>query len=124
MPILSRIFRAIKFIIPLLIADIVFFSLINPTNSNSFVIILACLLSALTFYELFLGLMKLISFFLTISVKSQRRFALFITVLTMFLLLMQSIGQLSLRDILAIVPLMIILYLYITYSSRLKARSS
>ena len=121
---ITRVFRAIRFILPLIVADIVFFSLINPANSSSFMIILGCILTALSIYMIIFGLTRLLAIFITVSRRTQRRFAIFITLVLMFLLLMQSIGQLSLRDILAIVPLMVVLYIYLTYTSRTKARSS
>jgi len=121
---ITRVLRSIRFILPLAVADIVFFSLVNPANSSSFMIIIGILLTALTIYVAIFGLTKLLAVFFTVSRRTQRRFAIFSTLVLMFLLLMQSIGQLSLRDILAIVPLMIVLYIYLTYTSRIKARSS
>lgn len=121
---ITKIYPAIKVVIPLLAADIVFFSLINPLNSNSFMIIIGCLLTALTIYVVLRALTRLLAVFITMSQRTQRRFAIFTTLLLMFLLLMQSIGQLSLRDIIAIVPLMVVLYIYLTYTSRTRARST
>ena len=121
---ITRILRTLRFILPLLLADIVFFSLIDPANSTSFMIILGSLLTALTIYFILLALTRLLAVFFIMSKRTQRRFAIFITLILMFLLLMQSIGQLSLRDILAIVPLMVILYIYLTYISKPKTRST
>jgi hypothetical protein len=87
-------------------------------------IILGSLLTALTIYFILLALTRLLAVFFIMSKRTQRRFAIFITLILMFLLLMQSIGQLSLRDILAIVPLMVILYIYLTYISKPKTRST
>ena len=121
---ITNVYPAIKFVIPLLVADIVFFSLVNPLSSNSFMIIIGCLLTALTIYIVLRALTRLLGVFISMSQPTQRRFAIFMTLLLMFLLLMQSIGQLSIRDILAIVPLMIVLYIYLTYTSRTRARST
>jgi Ca2+/Na+ antiporter len=109
---------------PLIILDAGFFSLVDPRNSSSFMIIIGCILIGLTLYLVLRALTRLAGVFFTISDHTQRRFVIFITILLMFMLLMQSIGQLSLKDILAIVPLMIVLYLYLTYTSKTKARQS
>src|SRR5450631_1359859 len=96
---ITNVYPSIKVVIPLLVADIVFFSLINPLSSNSFMIIIGCLLTALTIYIVLRALTRLLAVFITMSQRTQRRFAIFMTLLLMFVLLMQSIGQLSIRDI-------------------------
>ena len=120
----KRFYRTARFVLPLLLADIVFFGLVDPTNSNSFMIIVGCFLTAMTIYVMILGLTRLLAVFLTMSYRTQRRFSIFATLILVFLILMQSIGQLSLRDVLAIVPLMVVLYIYLTYTSRTKSRST
>ncbi|MGH7142022.1 MAG: hypothetical protein ACREF5_00900 [Candidatus Saccharimonadales bacterium] len=112
------IFQKIRIIILLLVVDIFFFSLVNPVNSSSFMVIIGCLLVALTLYVIFRVLIKVFAAFVPVSGRSQRRFATFITILLVFLLLMQSIGQLSLHDAIAVVPLMVVLYVYLTYNSK------
>ncbi len=114
--------RTVGLIALLLISDISYFSLVNPGNSNSFVVIVGCILIALSIYILVLALTKLFAVFFLISHSSQRRLTIFLTILLVFLLLMQSIGQLSLRDVLTIVPLMVVLYLYLTYITKNKIR--
>ncbi len=108
----------------LLVADIVYFGLVNPANSNSLVVFIGCILIIFTIYILIYGLIKLLAVFFPISRSTQRRLTIFITLLLAFLLLMQSIGQLSLKDILAMVPLMIVLYLYLTYITKSKTRAN
>jgi hypothetical protein len=115
--------RKIKIIALLIAADVLFFCLVNPTDSNSFVALAGCLLLALTAYALVLGSVRLVAIFIPISERSQRHLASFTTLSLIFLLLMQSIGQLSLRDTLAVVPLTIILYVYLTYAASKNAKT-
>jgi hypothetical protein len=48
--------------------------------------------------------------------RTRRRLTLFVTGIIGALLAMQSIGQLSVRDALVIVPIAIIIYVYFTYA--------
>ena len=98
--------------------DGLFFGFVSPTNSNSFVVIGGCLLLALTFYAFLALLTELVAMFIPITRQAQKRLALFATLLLTFLLIMQSIGQLGLRDVLAITALVVVLYFYLTYISR------
>jgi uncharacterized protein YacL len=58
------------------------------------------------------GLSKVVS----VSTSAQKQLALSLTISVMFLLLMQSIGQLSIRDILAMIPLAVLSYFYLGYT--------
>jgi Ca2+/Na+ antiporter len=98
--------------------DVLFFGLINPTTSNSYVVILGCILIILTIYALVLIITRLAAIFIPVSAAVQKRFALFVSLLLAFMLLMQSIGQLSARDLIAILPLLVVLYIYLTYISK------
>jgi Ca2+/Na+ antiporter len=98
--------------------DILFFSLINPTTSNSYVVILGCVLVILTVYALVLTATRLVAIFIPISAATQKRFTLFVSLLLVFMLLMQSIGQLSTRDLIAILPLLVVLYIYLAYIAK------
>src|ERR1017187_2554976 len=114
-PLTSAKFRIIA---PLLLIDVLFFSLINPTDSSSFIVISGCILVILTTYALVSAVTRLVAIFIPISVATQKRFTLFMSLLLVFMLLMQSIGQLSLRDLIAILPLLTVLYIYLTYNSK------
>ena len=110
----NSIVRHIKPYIAVLGADIIFFNLVDPAVS-SFVIVVGCILLAATIYCLTLLSSDVIAMFVGTSARTRRRAALFVTAPLTFLILMQSIGQLSGRDVLAAVALTIIFYIYVSY---------
>jgi hypothetical protein len=114
-PLASAKFRII---VLLMMLDILFFGLVNPTTSNSYVVILGCILIILSTYALVLIVTRLVAIFIPVSVATQKRFTLFVSLLLVFILLMQSIGQLSTRDLIAILPLLAVLYIYLTYVAK------
>ena len=104
----------------LIVLDGAFFFLTNPNNINSSLLIIGFLLLSLTFF----GIFELFLHFLGVGgfkVKHKRRLSVFLAVIFGFLLALQSIGQLTLRDVLVLLPLSGLLYLYLTY---IKPRSS
>jgi hypothetical protein len=114
-PLASAKFRII---VLLLMINVLFFGLINPTTSNSYVVMLGCILIILNIYALVLIITRLVAIFIPVSAATQKRFTLFMSLLLVFMLLMQSIGQLSTRDLIAILPLLAVLYIYLTYISK------
>src|SRR6185437_13052820 len=100
----------------LVIVDTLFFGLFNPQTSSTFIVILGCCLLVITIYLVSVAFTELLSWGIPLTKITRRRFALFVTMLSAFLILMQSIGQLTLRDALAVLPLVLIAYLYITYN--------
>ena|ERR1700722_121916 len=112
----KRIFRnpSLYKLIVLFVLDGLLFGLTNPNKVNSLVLILGFLLLALTLYYLLLllfGFMIRLGF----KIKNRRKLALFTVVVFWILMALQSIGQLSTRDVLVIIPLAILLYVYIAY---------
>lgn len=120
----AKILIALQRVAPLLVVDVFFFNLVNPAKSSSFIIIAGCLLLFATFYLANRLLARLLSFFLMYSERTQRRLALCGTALLCFLLLMQSIGQLDMRDALAAIPLAVAFYMYMSYLGRSKPGKS
>jgi hypothetical protein len=113
-----------KRLVLLLVLDLLFFALVNPASSNSLIVILGCLLLGLTLYTIFRALGRILTALVAVSDLTQRRLSIFAAALLMFLLLMQSIGQLSRRDILAALLLAAALYLYVSYISGESSRAS
>lgn len=108
----------------LAVTDLLFFSFVSPLRGGSFLIIIGCALILLSTYWLAYSVARLTVWFApNISLRS-RPFAVSVMLFVMFVLLMQSIGQLSGRDVLAAAPLACILYGYISYAGkrRLSAR--
>jgi len=101
----------------LLIADSLFFSLTNPSHLAFYLVFTALILVLCSVYAV-----CLISFRLLKSlgiVQSHRRWMLeAITGFIFVLLIMQALGQLSIKDILALIPLTLISYWYTTFVAK------
>lgn len=88
----------------------------------SFWLIVAFLLAALTLYYSLRGLLVVIRWYgVPVSPKS-KHMVLVLTMIASSLLALQSIGQLSGRDIMVLLPLISVAYLYRNYGSSLTAR--
>ena len=120
----ANIFITLRRVAPLLAADVIFFNSVNPAQSSSFFIIAGCILLFTTLYLMNWLLARLLGLFLACSERTQRRLALCMTLLFCFLLLMQSIGQLDIRDALAAIPLAAAVYIYMSYVGREKLAKS
>lgn len=99
----------------LLILDSLFFGLTDPAEVPSFALIVGFFLFAATLYQLIKGLFKLGSWYGLSFAAHQRRFAKILTGVIAGLVALQSIGQLSQRDILVLIPLAMLAYMYMTY---------
>lgn len=107
----------------LFVADALFFSFVNPQNVYAVVIIVGFVLLALTLYALIDFLLVLAERIVPFSLETKKRIALASTLVLTLLIAMQSIGQLTGKDILAVIPLIIVLSFYFSYMSSSKARS-
>jgi len=99
----------------LFVADGFFFSLVNPNKVYAAVIILGFMLLALTIYALLDFLLALAERVVPFSLTTKKRIALATTLVLSLLIAMQSIGQLTVKDILAVIPLVIVLSFYFSY---------
>jgi uncharacterized membrane protein len=63
-------------------------------------------------------LVRLLAVFWAFPIHQQRLLAGVLTVTTMFIVLLQSIGEMSWRDVLVVIPLVIIFYIYAAYASQ------
>lgn len=105
----------------LFVLDGVFFSLINPVQAYAVVIAAGFLLLIVTLYTLIDFLLAVGERIIPFSSRTKRRIALAITLVSALLLAMQSIGQLTTKDILAVAPLVIVLSVYFSYLFRKQA---
>lgn len=88
----------------------------------SFWLVAAFMLAAVTLYYFLQGLLVVVRWYgVPVSPKS-KRIALVLTLVASSLLALQSIGQLSGRDILVLLPLIGMAYLHRNYGSGLKAQ--
>ncbi len=94
--------------------DAIFFGITNPGKVNSLWLIVGIVLLGISLYVV----IKILLVFLVklgFKIKNRRKLAIFTASLICFLLALQSIGQLSIRDVLIIVPITVLLYVYLTF---------
>lgn len=99
----------------LFIIDGVFFSLVNPVQAYAVVIVVGFLLLVVTLYVLIDFLLAVSERIIPFSPHTKRRMALATTLVLSLLIAMQSIGQLTVKDVLAVVPLIVVLSVYFSY---------
>ena len=99
----------------LMTIDIVFFSLTDPLRVPSALIIIGWLLLAVTLYAGSRWLIRALSAYgLPVHARPSRS-ALILSGIVSGLLALQSIGQLTTRDIVVLTPLTVVAYLYFSY---------
>jgi uncharacterized membrane protein YfhO len=103
----------------LLAADGLVFGATNPNDTASFMLIVGFILLCATVYYLLDGLLTLTKLY-GIPLRHKKRFLKSMTLLISGLAALQSLGQLSSRDVLVLAPLSVLLYLYIAYSRSAK----
>jgi hypothetical protein len=109
-----------RYYILLVIIDILFFGLFSPRES-SFVIMPAFILVLLTTYALTVLVSKYFARIFPIKEGARKRFVLITTCFLGLLIALQSVGQLTFRDLLTLIPLIAVLYFYLSY---LRSRQS
>lgn len=122
---LTRLIKQIHFwrISCLLVADVLLFGTTNPDSTLSFMLIVGFVLLCTTVYYLLDGLLAFAKLY-GLSLKHRKRFIRTMTALFGGLVALQSIGQLSPRDVVVLSPLTVLLYLYIAYSRSTKQNLS
>jgi len=104
----------------LIVVDGLFFGLISP-SSSTFVIIPAFLLVILSVYALCTLVVAYIGKMFAVKPTNQKRIVGMITASSALVVALQSIGQLTVRDVVTIVPLILVLYLYSSYTKSRRA---
>jgi hypothetical protein len=107
----SRFWRVIS----LLVMDVLFFSKTDSDKVPSYLLMAGFILVIATIYQ-FAYMLLSIGRFYGVPVKHKKRMAGYISSVVGILLALQSVGELGLRDILVILPLALIAYLYTTYN--------
>jgi hypothetical protein len=97
----------------LLLLDGLFFGLTNPKELASFWLIIAFLLLAATLYRASRLGFKVLSWY-GLHPKRPKRLAAGLAVIITGLLALQSIGELTDRDMIVSLPLFVLLYLYLS----------
>jgi hypothetical protein len=99
----------------LFVIDAVFFSMVNPIQAHAFVIVIGYGLLVVTLYFLIDFLLAVSERIIPFSHHTKRRMALATTLVAALLIAMQSIGQLTVKDVLAVIPLIVVLSVYFSY---------
>ncbi len=94
--------------------DAVMFGFTNAANVPSFVLMAGFLLLSVTFYYLIRGLLAASALY-GLTVRRKRRLAAVMTGSLSAMVALQSIGELNARDVLVLIPLMLIGYVYMSY---------
>ena len=102
----------------LLLGDVIFFGFSDPTRAPSTFFIIAFVLLAATLYMSAQGVCALLGWY-GFPVKHRHRVGLVTAGGLSSLFALQSIGQLSARDIAVLLPLVVIAFFYTSYNRRL-----
>lgn len=101
-----------------LVVDSVFYGLINPRTAYAVVIIVGFGLLVATLYLIIDLLLALAERAVPFSAMTRHRLHVSTTMLLALLIAMQSIGQLTLKDLAAIVPLVLVAAFYTSYQRK------
>jgi len=107
----------------LVAVDGVVFGFTNAANVPSFVLMAGFLLLAVTFYYLIRGLLAAAGLY-GLAVRRKRRLAAVMTGSISGLVALQSIGELNARDVLVLIPLMLIGYIYTSYGKSTRTQTA
>jgi hypothetical protein len=99
----------------LLALDAGLFGVTNASRAPSVVLMIGFVLMVVTLYQLLNGLVSLSSLY-GVKLKCKQRLVRSLTLVISGLVALQSIGQLSQRDILVALPLAFLAYLYSAYA--------
>jgi hypothetical protein len=102
-----------------LLADIILYTRTNAATIAPIVLIVGFILLALTAYVFVYGLCSIARLY-GLPVRHKRRIATFLSIVFGLIVALQSIGELSARDIFVLVPLVMIGYAYATYATSRK----
>jgi hypothetical protein len=109
-------------VLALLLIDIIFFGSTNTTKVASYLVIVGFLLLTMSFYQViyyFLSFIKLYG----IPIKRKSHLAIYLTVVLGILVALQSIGELSPKDIIVLLPLAAVGYVYSSYMKPTKQKN-
>ena len=99
-----------------LIADVAFFTRTDASKIAPFLLIVGILLLAVTCYELMYGLLSFARLY-GLPIRHNKRLAVYLSGTLVVIVALQSIGELTTRDILVLLPLATIGYIYGMYAS-------
>lgn len=104
----------------LIIINVGFFGLTDPSKVNSGLLIVGYLLLVVTLFAAFRLFARAISLYGVPQTHANRIMGMFGGILSLCLAL-SSVGELSMRDLVVIIPLAVLLYIYLFYAKAAKA---
>lgn len=107
----------------LLVLDGIVFGLTNASSASSFVLIIGFALLAATLYNLVYSILVFVGMY-GLKLKHKQRLAIYLTSMLSGIVALQSIGELGGKDILVLLPLLVIGYLYSFYGKTSSDRSN
>ena len=107
--------RQTLFGLGLIVLDVVFFNATNPNRVPSAFLIVGFVLAALSVYVLWRFLLAVASMYGLPLRDRGRRPAMFLGVASAVTLALQSLGELTLRDVVVLMLLSLIAYIYTSY---------
>ena len=113
--------RSVRLLLLTLALDVVFFSTTNPARVAPLWLIAGFLLLVSTLYWFFRGATRILGVYISSIRKQESQLTGVLTITTTILLGMQSMGQLSVRDLLVLLPLVVLGYFYLRYNRRREA---
>lgn len=100
----------------LVIADLLFFGNTNASSIAPIFLIVGFLLLVCTSYALIYGSISFARLY-GLPFKHKKRLSIFLSITLGLILALQSVGELSLRDVIVLLPLAIIGYIYVLYAT-------
>jgi hypothetical protein len=105
--------------IGVLIVDVIFFSGINASAVAPFLLIIGFVLLLLTCYVVIYALLSIARLY-GFPIRHKQRLALYLSGVVGLVVALQSIGELSSRDVLVLLPLATLGYMYTVYATARK----
>jgi len=116
-----KMIRSIRYwqALVVLIGDVVLYTRTNAASVAPIILIGGFILLVLTTYVIVYGLCSIARLY-GLPIRHKQRVATFLSIITGLIIALQSIGELSARDIFVLVPLVVIGYAYATYATSRK----
>jgi len=108
--------RSVRWLLVTGALDALFFSLTDPAKVTPLFLMAGFILAVATIYWFFRATMVVLGVYSKTVHRQARQLARMLTLAAALLIALQSMGQLSFRDVLVLVPLLIIGYTYIRYN--------
>lgn len=106
---------SVIYLVATIVADAAFFGLTDPAKVGTALLMIGFVLAVATIYWLSRGFTLLLGLYSKTLRQQRTRLTRALTVSGAVLVALQSIGQLSLRDLAVLLPLVTITYFYISY---------